>query len=169
MWSEGEARQEIELEKLAKQADFSKLEEAKRPLVNPSLELSAIYFMQEMRRPLTMEEHQENGIRDLEEELLANLRKSEFYLPMSPDPENPKDPTKVRFPFMKDKNGKVMQPVFSDIMELQKFSQGKQLRMIKVPFVKLPGVMIPNAECFVFNPLGINLTLNKEQMEKLTK
>ena len=169
VWSEGEARQEIELEKLAKQADFSKLEEAKRPLVNPSLELSAIYFMQEMRRPLTMEEHQENGIRDLEEELLANLRKSEFYLPMSPDPENPKDPKKVRFPFMKDKNGKVMQPVFSDIMELQKFSQGKQLRMIKVPFVKLPGVMIPNAECFVFNPLGINLTLNKEQMEKLTK
>ena len=168
VWASGEDRQEIELPKLAKQMDYSKLEPAKRPLLNPSLELSGIYFMQEMRRPVTMEEHQENGIRELEEELMVNLRRSEFYLPMQPDPENPKDPKKMRFPFMKNKDGKILQPVFSDVMELQKFAQGKQFRMIKLPFAKLPGAMLPNAEFFVINPLGFNLALNKDQMEKLT-
>ena len=74
----------------------------------------------------------------------------------------------MRFPFMNNKDGKILQPVFSDVMELQKFAQGKQFRMIKLPFAKLPGAMLPNAEFFVINPLGFNLALNKDQMEKLT-
>lgn len=169
VWAAGNDRQEIELPKLARQADYSKLEPAKRPMLNPSLELSGIYFMQEMRRPLTMEEHQANGVKALEEELLANLQRSEYYLPMTPDNDAPNDPKKMRFPFMKDKNGKILQPVFTDVMEVQKFSQGKQMRLIKLPFAKLKGVMLPNAEFFVVNPLGFNLVLNKDQMEKLTK
>ena len=32
---------------------------------------------------------------------------------------------------------------------------------------KLPSLMIPQANAYVINPLGINLVLNKEQIEKI--
>ena len=50
VWVDGEDKIEIDLPDIAKQADMSKIEPAKRPLLNPTLELSGIYFMQELRR-----------------------------------------------------------------------------------------------------------------------
>ena len=168
VWVEGESRQEIELTKLAAKPDYSKIEAAKRPLLNASLQLSGIYFMQEMRRPVSMEEHQENGIQALEEELLVNLRRSEYYLPMLADPSAPNDRKKMRFPIMKnEKTGKTMQPAFTDILELQKFAQGKKLQMLKLPFAKLMEALVPNVDSYAINPLGFNLVLTKEQLEKL--
>ena len=87
VWVDGEDKIEIDLPDIAKQADLSKLEPAQRPLLNPTLQLSGIYFMQELRRPVEKEQH--GNIRELEEELIVNLRKSEFLLAMDVDPENP--------------------------------------------------------------------------------
>lgn len=64
------------------------MEPAKRPLINPTLQLSGIYFMQELRRPVEKEEHK--NLRALEEELIANLKKSHFLVAMERDEENPK-------------------------------------------------------------------------------
>lgn len=75
IWIDGEEKIEIEIGKIANQRDMSKIEPSKRPLLNPSLELSGIYFMQELRRPVKQEEHK--NIRELEEELIANLRKAD--------------------------------------------------------------------------------------------
>ena len=50
---------------------MSKIEPAKRPLLNPTLELSGIYFMQELRRPVEKDQH--GNLRELEEELIVNL------------------------------------------------------------------------------------------------
>lgn len=47
---------ELDLEEIVKKPDFSKLPEEKRPLLNPQLQLSGIYFMQELRRGVEMEE-----------------------------------------------------------------------------------------------------------------
>lgn len=162
VWNRGKDKIEVELEKIAKQADFSKLEPAKRPLFNPTLQLSGIYFVQELRRPVEMSEH--GNIRELEEELLANLRKSEFLLAMDIDP---KDPKKMTIPYLKDKNDNVLQPAFSDVMEFEKFAKGKKLRMAKIPFEKLAEALVPQANAMVINPMGINLVLNKEQLEKI--
>ena len=52
VWVDGEDKIEIDLPDIAKQADLSKLEPAQRPLLNPTLQLSGIYFMQELRRPV---------------------------------------------------------------------------------------------------------------------
>ena len=52
IWVDGEEKAEVDLEKIAKQADMSKIEPTKRPLLNPTLQLSGLYFMQELRRPL---------------------------------------------------------------------------------------------------------------------
>ena len=48
----------IDLEKIVRKPDLSQMEPAKRPLINPTLQLSGIYFMQELRRPVEKEEQQ---------------------------------------------------------------------------------------------------------------
>ena len=164
IWADGEDRTEVDLTDIAKQADLSKLEPVKRPLFNSTLQLSGIYFMQELRRPVKKEERK--NMRELEEELIANLLKSDFLIAMDKDPE---DPHKVNIPFLKNKEGDVLQPAFSDIMEFEKFAKGKKLRAARVPFAKLPDVLIPQAKAMVVNPMGINLILDKEQLNKILK
>ncbi|MCD7868830.1 MAG: SseB family protein [Clostridiales bacterium] len=164
LWHDGGDQIEVELPKIAKQTDMSKVEPAKRPLLNPTLQLSGIYFMQEVRRPVPMEEKQ--NVHELEEELLANLCKAEFLIVME---VNAEDPKKINIPYLKNKDGKILQPVFTDVLELQKFTKGKKYRVAKLPFSKLLPLLIKEAEAFVVNPMGFNLPLNREQMEKLTK
>ena len=162
VWVDGEDKIEIDLPDIAKQADLSKLEPAQRPLLNPTLQLSGIYFVQELRRPVEKDQH--GNIRELEEELIVNLRKSEFLLAMDVDPENPK---KINIPYLKNKKDEILQPVFTDVMELEKFTKGRKLRIAKVPFNKLPDLMIQQAIAYAVNPMGFNLILTKEQMTKI--
>ena len=163
VWVDGENKAEVELTKIAKQADFSQLEEKKRPLFNSTLQLSGIYFMQELRRPIKKEERTAN-MREMEEELIVNLRKSEVLIAMAAD-EN--EPTKVNIPYLKNKDGDILQPAFTDVMEFDKFARGKKMRAAKVPFDKLPGLFIPQAKSFVINPMGFNLILDREQLGRI--
>ena len=162
LWIDGENQTEVELERIATQRDMSQIDPSRRPLLNPSLELSGIYFMQELRRPVKAEEHK--NIRELEEELIANLRKAEFLIAINAEQE---EDGKLHIPYLKNKEDKIMQPVFTDVMEFEKFGRGKNLRVAKVTIDKLPSLMIPQANAYVINPLGINLVLNKEQIEKI--
>ena len=161
MWVDGEESCEVELTDIAKQ-DLSKLEPEKRPLLNPTLQLSGIYFMQELRRPIKNEERK--NMREMEEELLVNLRKSEYLMVMNVSEEDPK---KINIPFLKDKKDQILQPIFSDVMELEKFTKGKKMRVAKLPFTKLMDVMLENAAAYVVNPMGFNLVLNRDQVKKI--
>lgn len=73
----------------------------------------------------------------------------------------------MNIPYLKDKEGKILQPVFSDVLEFEKFAKGKRLRIAKVPFDKLPNVLIEQAEALVVNPMGFNLVLNRDQLKKI--
>ena len=59
---------------------------------------------------------------------------------------DPEDPTKVNIPYLKNKQGDILQPAFTDVMEFDKFARGKKLRAAKVPFAKLPGLIINQAK-----------------------
>ena len=163
VWVDGENQIEVELTRIARQADFSQLEPKKQPLFNSTLQLSGIYFMQELRRLIKKEERTVN-LREMEEELIVNLKKSEYLVAMNVDPEDPK---KINIPYLKNKKGDILQPVFTDVMELEKFTKGQKLRIAKVPFAKLPELMIDKAMAYAVNPLGFNLILNKEQLNKI--
>lgn len=163
VWVDGENKVEVDLTSIARQADFSQLEPKKQPLFNSTLQLSGIYFMQELRRPIKKEERTAN-MREMEEELIVNLKKSEFLVAMATDPEEPK---KVNIPYLKNKEGDILQPAFTDVMEFDKFARGKKLRAAKVPFAKLPGLLIGQAKAFVINPMGFNLILDREQLGRI--
>ena len=162
IWNNGTEEIEIDLERIVRKPDLSQVEPAKRPLINSTLQLSGIYFMQELRRPVAKEEHK--NLRELEEELIVNLKKSQFLVAMEVDKENPK---KINVPYLKNKEGQILQPVFSDVMEYEKFARGKKFRLAKIPFAKLPEILNTQAEAMVFNPLRFNLILNKEQFKKI--
>lgn len=162
IWNNGTEEIEIDLERIVRKPDLSQVEPAKRPLINSTLQLSGIYFMQELRRPVAKEEHK--NLRELEEELIVNLKKSQFLVAMEVDKENPK---KINVPYLKNKEGQILQPVFSDVMEYEKFARGKKFRLAKIPFAKLPEILNTQTEAMVFNPLGFNLILNKEQFKKI--
>ena len=162
IWNNGADEIEIDLEKIVRKPDLSQMEPAKRPVLNPSLQLSGIYFMQELRRPVEKEQH--GNLRELEEELLVNMRKSQYLVAME---VNEEDPKQIRIPYLKNKNEEILQPVFTDVMELEKFTKGRKLRIAKVPLNKLPELMIQQAKAYVVNPMGFNLVLTKEQLEKI--
>ncbi len=164
VWVEETGELEVELTDFVRQPDYSKQPPEKQPLLNPSLQLSAIYFMQELRRP---EESRDTArLKELEEEVVVNLMRSEFLIALE---ENEEDPKKMKLPYLKNKKGDILHPVFSDVMEYEKFAKGKKYKLAKVQFSKLPGVIIPDAVAFVVNPMGVNLLLNKDQMKKMTK
>ena len=162
VYHEKDKTTELELEEIVKKPDFSVLPEEKRPLLNPQLQLSAIYFMQEFRRDVEMEE--KKSLPELEEEVAANVVKSKFLLAVEKKGEEEKN---VQVPYVKNQNGDVFQPVFTDVMELEKFTKGQKLRIAKVPFAKLPELLIDKAMAYAVNPLGFNLVLNREQLNKI--
>ena len=95
-----------------------------------------------------------------------NLRKSEFLIAMQKKVEGD-EPDKVNIPYLKDKEGKILQPVFSDVLEFEKFAKGKRLRIAKVPFDKLPNVLIEQAEALVVNPMDLTLFSTEISSKKI--
>ena len=55
------------------------------------------------------------NLREMEEELIVNLKKSEFLVAMATDPE---DPTKVNIPYLKNKQGDILQPALQMLWNL---------------------------------------------------
>ncbi len=54
------------------------LPEKQRPVINPELMLTSLYFLQEMRRPVSEEEKRKADLRAMDEELVANLVRGRF-------------------------------------------------------------------------------------------
>lgn len=165
VWNDGDKKVEFDLAEIGNPRDFSNIPPEKRPLINPVLQLSAIYFMQELNRVnLPQEEIDMEYRQELQEEMLVNVMRAEYLMAVDVDKE---DPNKVVIPFIKTKDEKIMHPIFSDIVELEKFTKGKKMRIVKFPFNKLPEVMINDAFAYAINPLGVNIVIPREQVFKM--
>lgn len=143
------------------------------PLTNPSLQLSIIYFLEEMYRQV---EHDMKHARELEEEMVANLVRSKFIVASKAanegeafDPKNPEQKKVINY--IKDKEGQIFLPVFSDIGEFQKFykEQVKGMGMLVMPFHNLRKHILEDTKAIILNPAGVHLQIVPEQMDKLIK
>ena len=88
---------------------------------------------------------------ELQEELLAHFGKGKYVVPMQQDGN--------QVPLVKVKNGDTYQPVFTDILEFQKFNKNNEFRGMVVEAGKLPQVVPQEARGVVLNLLGLNLPL----------
>lgn len=144
---------EIQLEELVRRPDYSNLPKDKVKVENPQLHLTALYFMQMLRRGEKPEITQE--LKELEEEMLANLRKGTYVVPVQED---------KKVPLMKMKNGDSYQPIFTDVVEFNKFNIKKNFRGAVVPFMNLHKILIEQSKGFVINPLGFHLVVVRQQV-----
>lgn len=171
VFHENENIYRLELKDVAPMPDMNKLLKEKLPVINPTLQLSALYFLQEMYRPV---KHDMQHAKELEEEMLVNLLRSRYILPLENanpgQPLNPKDSgQKKRIPYVKDKDGNLWLPVFSDFAEFQKFYKEKTLKMGMAvqEFQDLPKHVAEQAKGVVVNPGGFHLHVSREQLGKL--
>ena len=152
--------QSIQLTDLVRRPDYSKLPEGKVKVENPELELTTIYYMQEIRRKPGI--GQQPRFRELEDEMLTHFREGTFIVPVqTADKENGETESKV--PFMKMKNGDIYQPIFTDMPEFFKFCRDGKFRAAVIPYEKLNAVILKQAKGIIMKPFGVRLILNKGQ------
>ena len=162
----------IELEELIKRPDYSKLKKEEVPILNPELQLTGIYFMQEASRPIPNEEKE--NLKELEEELAANMVKAKYLvaIELNEGPESDAEKLKskqYKLPILKNKKEEILQPIFTDPVEFQKFSRGKKLKAIGIPYADLSKLLVKDAKGFMLNPAGYHILMPKELLVGLSK
>ena len=161
---------ELTLEEIVhRRQNPDELPKEKRPVLNPELLLTSLYFLQEMRRPIPQEE--KKGLAELDEELVANLVRGRFLSGIVVEEEQKLENGKnnVRVPYIKNDKGEMYQAIFTNGYELQKFDPKKKLRPVAVAFDDLEKFLVTDAKGFILNPQSIALPLRREQLPAFKK
>ena len=140
----------VQLSELVRRNDNT-APDGKEIIENPELQLTALYFMQELRKGIKAEMTEE--IKSLYEEMMAHFQKGRFILAMKADKQ---------LPLLKQKDEKVFLPVFTDLQEFVRFAQTKKeekLQAIVVESAKLPGFINEGIAGVVLNPFGVNVPI----------
>lgn len=165
---DGETVHKVPLECIVTQSDDSQIPENKRPVSNPKLQLSGIYFMQEIRRQVPNTE--KTQLKELEEEMAANLVRARFIMAVEVTGEkNEKGEPNVRIPFIKGQDGKIYQPLFTDLFEFAKFNKEKKFIPTPLPFENLVNGIHKELAGMVLNPMGTNIVILKDKLVLLQR
>lgn len=142
-------------------------EEAPKPIENPSLQLSMIYFMQAVRIAETEEERA--IARQFEEEMMVNIARGHFLVPSKEIEETDDEGNKkVAFLQVKNNNGDVFIPLFTDINEYFKFnSQDGTMKFLVLDFNKIYHTKVPQLAGFIINPGTISVLLNEQHLNAI--
>lgn len=138
----------VQLDELVRRKEET---DGKKVIENPELQLTAIYFMQELRKGTKAEMTEE--MKALYEEMVAHLQEGVFLLAAKEDKQ---------IPLLKQKDNKVFLPVFTDVQEFVRFAQTKKeekLQPIAVESAKLPGFIKEGMTGIVLNPFGVNVPI----------
>lgn len=144
--------QRFQLGEIVHRPDEKDIPDGKIRVENPELVLTAAYLMQKTQRLRQGEGEQE--VKDLQEEVMAHFFKGKYIVAFEAD---------KGIPLLKDKKGDSYQPVFTDIMEFQKFNRENKFRTAVIPAEKIPDLLSPETKGVTINPITINLQL---QMNK---
>lgn len=170
VFCEDQTEHKLDFSKIVKIPDFSKLQKNQQPLFNPELQLSTLYFFQEIKRPGV--EPDKEKLEPLAEEMYANLAKSRFLLPVMPK-KNEDGKEVFSFPYLTDKNGKKFQPVFSDHPQYTKHIRKNKLennpRLLLVSIEELQKYLLPHVDGYMLNPDGYCHVLTKQLLEIIIK
>lgn len=152
---DGEQKELIQLSEVVMRAE-SKKEEGHVWVENPQLHLTALYLMQELRKGKSPSPSKE--LQELQEEINAHFARGRYIQPVRKEAQG--------IPLLKMPQGDKFQPIFTDILEFEKFNRDKSLRPVVVPANKIPDVLAPEAAGVVINPLGVNLPLKVARREQ---
>lgn len=156
----------IPLEKLVVMPDYSNQPKEQQPLINSQMQLTGLYFMQEIHRQKPNAE--KPRLSELEEEMAVNLVRSDFLMPIEiqgdkilPDGSN------IKFPCVKNQEDKMFQPIFTDYNEFQKFNTEGKFNVNVIEFANIDKILGTNVEGVVVNPQGMNTVISKDVIPNL--
>lgn len=148
----------IQLSELVTVKKPENLKEGTEIVENPEFHLTALYFLQDIRRKNPPEITQE--LRELYEEVLAHFYRGTYIAAVGKD---------KKMPTLSQKDGKIYQPLFTDVQEFFKF-QGTQKEVVFQPIVikaeKIPEILSDQLDGAVINPMGMNLQLHIKKENK---
>jgi len=156
----------LALTDIVKKPNFEEVPENMRPLYNPQMQLTGLKLMQEIHRRA----ESKPTIRDLEDEMVANLMRSKFLLvtAMLEEGEDPNDPEKRgQVPCIQTKDGVKFQPIFTDSNELQKFVGNRRFKAMLMDFVEISKLINESVNGIVVNPHTLNLIFRGEKIPDL--
>ena len=107
------------------------LPEKQRPVINPELMLTSLYFLQEMCRPVSEEEKEKADLRAMDEELVANLVRGRFLSGIIVDESEKDADSKAENPDGNTEDGNIEESKESEAEE----EQPKKKNNIRVPYV----------------------------------
>lgn len=116
---------------------------------NPELHLTALYYMQELRRKPGQAENPQ--MKAWQEEIANYFSKGRFIVPIEKEGKG--------VPIVKFNEEEMYQAVFTDMMEFQKFNQEEKLRALVVSGAKIPEILVPQVSGVLLNPTGIRMPL----------
>lgn len=138
----------------------------KKPIENPSLQLSIMYFLQNARN--TESEEDRNNVRKLEEEMMINIARATYLVPFN-KMENDDKNTNSKFALLQIKNQKdqVFIPLFTDMDEFFKMNPGQEntCQFIPMGFKQIRDMKIDGKlDGFIINPGSVNLPLTPQNI-----
>lgn len=120
---------------------------------NPQFHLTALYFIQGMRKQPAEEE---GVLKELYEEMMVHFQEGSYIVAVKEEKE---------VPILRQKDGQVFQPVFTDYPEFQKFqnfNKTDKFRPAVVEASKIPEILTKEAVGVTINPFGMNLQLQMQ-------
>ena len=148
--------------------DIQSIPEEKRLIENPTLQLSMLYFMQEIRRPGELSE--KRNLAELEEEASANLARSKFLIPSQDVKDEKSGQTKRAVMLLKNNKDDVFIPLFTDGAELRKFAKENKIGVLACEFKTVADMLKSgDATGISINPASMNAILNKKGVASLEK
>lgn len=145
----------LQLGELVKRPDMDNLPDGKKWVENPQFHLTALYFMQQMRKDPKQQMTEE--MKEMQEELLVDLQRGKFLVAVEPD---------KGLPVLKQKDGSVFQPIFTDPDEFRKFNRQNKYRTAVIEYAKIPDILAPEAKGVIVNPVGVNVPFNIARPKK---
>lgn len=145
----------IQLNELVKRPGGDKMPDGKIHIENPELHLTALYFMQEMRKQPKSEMN--DTLRELNEEMMTHFQEGQYIVAAQEG---------KGAPILKQKDGKVYQPIFTDVVEFRKFqnlNRGITLKTMVIDGAKIPETLSPEITGVAVNPFGVNLQLDMKR------
>lgn len=147
----------VQLEDLVVRNKEAAEKEGKVIIENPEFHLTALYFMQKLRalkEPVMTE-----SLLELNDEMMAHYMKGRYIIAVAED---------KTLPVLKQKDGKVMHPIFTDMQEFlkfQSFSKDETLKTAVVDAAKIPEITMKEAFGLAVNPFGVNVVLQLPKKE----
>lgn len=141
---------------------------AKKPIENPALQLSIMYFLQSVHIADTEEEREES--RNREEEMMANIARAVYLVPYARMEERENDDGEEKVSLMQFQNdaGEFFIPLFTDMDEFLKIKPKEgTTNFLPMGFRQIRGIKLNNLIGFVINPGSTHIQLTDSNINAI--